>query len=61
MKLIRTSTVPESLNTFYRGFLKELQTSDGYEVIAVSSPGKDLDEIAEREGRDFIGLLCEPV
>lgn len=50
MKLIRTSTVPGSLNTFCKGLLKELQKKEGYEVVAVSSPGPALDEIAEREG-----------
>lgn len=49
MKLIRTSTVPGSLNTFCRGLLSELQ-QEGYEVIAVSSPGDALEEIHEREG-----------
>lgn len=49
-KIIRTSTVPGSLNTFCRGLLKELQEKEGYEVVAVSSPGEQLDEIAAREG-----------
>lgn len=47
-KIIRASTVPQSLNTFCRGVLNEL--SREYEVVAVSSPGKDLDELAHREG-----------
>lgn len=50
MKIIRTTTVPGSLNAFCRGLLRELQEKDGYEVVAVSSPGTSLDEIAEREG-----------
>lgn len=50
MKIVRTSTVAGSLNTFCRGLLNELQQQDGYEVVAVSSPGAGLDEIAEREG-----------
>lgn len=34
IKLIRTSTVPDSLNTFCRGgALRELQEKDDYEVI----------------------------
>lgn len=49
-KIIRTSTVPGSLNTFCRGLLKELREKDGYDVVAISSPGEKLDEIAEREG-----------
>lgn len=50
MKIIRTSTVPGSLNSFCGGLLRELNEEDGYEVIAVSSPGAALDEIHEREG-----------
>lgn len=50
VKIIRTSTVPGSLNTFCRGLLRELQEKEGYEVVAVSSPGEQLDEIAAREG-----------
>ena len=38
------------MNTFCRGLLRELEEQDGYEVVAVSSPDKDLEEIAEREG-----------
>ena len=49
-KIIRTTTIPTSLNTFCRGLLRELEEQDGYEVVAVSSPDKDLEEIAEREG-----------
>ncbi len=48
IKLIRTSTVPGSLNHFCRGLLGELRR-DGYEVVAVSSPGEALREIADRE------------
>ena len=48
MKLIRSSTVPQSLDTFCRGVLKEL--SQKYEVVAVSSPGDVLDELGRREG-----------
>lgn len=46
-KIIRVSTVPQSLNSFCRGMLKELSTK--YDVIALSSPGKEMREIAERE------------
>lgn len=48
MKLLRTSTVPMSLNTFCRGLLREL-ADEGYEVVALSSPGPELKELAERE------------
>lgn len=58
MKLIRTSTVPGSLNNFCRGLLSELQ-QEGYEVIAVSSPGQALDEIHEREGVNTYAVPME--
>ncbi|MBD5228360.1 MAG: glycosyltransferase family 4 protein [Bacteroidales bacterium] len=48
-KILRTTTVPGSLNNFCRGLLREL-TVEGYEVVAVSSPGPAMEEIAEREG-----------
>ena len=47
-KIVRSSTVPQSLNSFCRGVLKEL--SQHYEVVAVSSPGEVLDEVGAREG-----------
>ncbi len=46
-KLIRSATVPGSLDTFCRGVLREL--SADYEVVALSSPGKEMPEIARRE------------
>ena len=46
-KIIRISTVPISLNVFCKGLLQEL--SNDYEVVAVSSPGTDLEEIEIRE------------
>ncbi len=48
MKIIRASTIPLSLNVFCRGLLKHLSAE--YEVLAVSSPGPDLDEVGRREG-----------
>lgn len=59
IKIIRTSTVPESLNTFCKGLLRELQEQDGYEVVAVSSPAPVLDEIAEREGVRTVAVPME--
>lgn len=53
-KLIYCSTIPTSLNIFCRGLLRQL--SDYYEVVAVSSPGEELEEIAEREQ-----VRCLPV
>ena len=49
MKLIRTSTIPGSLDTFCKGLLKEL-SDEGYEVVAVSSPGAEMETINKREG-----------
>lgn len=56
IKIIRTSTVPTSLDTFCRGLLRELREEEGYEVVAVSSPGIELERMAEREG-----IRCEAV
>lgn len=58
IKIIRVSTIPLSLNLFCRGLLKEL-AAEGYEVVAISSPGKDLDEIVEREGVRGIAVNME--
>lgn len=58
MKIIRTATVGESLNTFCEGFLREL-TNEGYEVIALSSPDEDLKELGKREGVRTIGIEME--
>ncbi len=56
-KIIRTSTIPLSLDTFCKGMLKEL--SGRYEVIALSSPGKELFCIQEREGVRTISVPME--
>lgn len=47
-KIIRASTVPQSLNTFCNGLLREL--SKKYDVVALSSSSPEMKEIAEREG-----------
>lgn len=56
-KIIRSSTVPQSLETFCKGMLKEL--SEDYEVVALSSPGEALDIIAQREGVRTIAVPME--
>lgn len=56
-KIIRVTTVPLSLKAFCDGMLKEL--SEKYEVVAVSSPGEDLDLVAEREGVRTIAVPME--
>ena len=53
-KIIRTSTVSTSLNTFCRGTLRRLAQT--YDVVAVSTPDAELDEMAEREGIRVIGV-----
>ena len=40
--------MPQSLNAFCKGVLKEL--SETHEVVALSSPGDTLDEVSRREG-----------
>ena len=49
--------MPQSLNSFCRGMLKEL--SGEYEVIAVSSPGPELEEVGTREGVRTIAVPME--
>lgn len=56
-KIIRSSTVPQSLDTFCKGILKELTAE--YEVVAVSSPGEELDKVAQREGVRTIAVPME--
>ena len=56
-KIIRATTVPQSLNHFCNGILREL--SEKYEVIGVSSSGKALDEVKEREGVQTIAVPME--
>ena len=56
-KIIRSSTVPQSLETFCKGLLKEL--SEDYDVIALSSPGEALDLVASREGVRTIAVPME--
>lgn len=57
IKIIRATTVPMSLNAFCRGVLKEL--SKKYEVVAVSSPGEELDQVAKQEGVRVIAVPME--
>ena len=56
-KIIRTATVPLSLDLFCRGLLKDL--SGDYEVVALSSPLPELAGIAEREGVRTVGVPME--
>jgi hypothetical protein len=54
MKIIISSTVPCSLQTFYHNVLKELSVK--YEVIGLSSLGEALEEVSEHEGVRIIGV-----
>ena len=58
-KIIRATTVPESLGTFCRGLLSELQELDGYEVVALSSPGDVLDRVGKNEEVKTIAVPME--
>ena len=57
IKLIRISTVPTSLAGFLKGQLK--MVNEHYEVVAVSSPGKELQVLREREGIRTIEVPME--
>ena len=48
MKIIKISTIPLSLNVLLKGQLKYL--SAYFEIIGISSSGKELEEVREREG-----------
>lgn len=56
-KIIRAATVPLSLNMFCRGMLCQLSAK--YEVIGLASPGKELEEVAQREGVRTIAVPME--
>lgn len=56
-KVIRVSTVPVSLAFLLKGQLKMLSAE--YEVIAVSSPGKELEMVGKRENVRVVGIPME--
>lgn len=57
IKIIRSSTVPQSIDNFCEGMLKQL--SDDYDVVALSSPGIPLENIAKREGVRAVAIPME--
>ena len=57
-KIIRCATIGMSLNIFCRGMLSELREK-GYDVVAVSSPDDNLEQVGEREGVVTIGVPME--
>lgn len=56
-KVLRISTIPLSLDILLKGQLKML--AEHYEVVAVSSPGPELQKVAEREGVRTVELPME--
>lgn len=56
-KVLRIATVPISLNLLLQGQLRML--NEDYEMVAVSSPGKDLEEVGAREGVRTVGIRME--
>lgn len=57
IKIIRSTTVPMSLDAFCKGMLREL--SEKYEVICLSSPDKELQIVSDREGVRSISVPME--
>lgn len=56
-KIIRVSTIPTSLKTFLAGSFEALMSK--YELVLVSSPDKELDELHEEYGMKTIGVSME--
>ncbi|MEK6494840.1 glycosyltransferase family 4 protein [Myroides odoratimimus] len=56
-KIIRTSTVPQSLNGLLKGQLKFLNTF--FEIIALSGYNEKLEEVKQREGVQIIDVNME--
>ena len=56
-KIIRLSTIPMSLDILLQGQLRML--SEQYEVVAVSSPGSDLEKVEKREGVRTVAVPME--
>ena len=56
-KIIRATTAPQSLTGFCTGLLREL--SNKYEVVALSSPGPEMQVIEEQEGVRTIAVPME--
>lgn len=56
-KVLRIATVPLSLDLLLKGQLKML--NEEYEVVAVSSSGKELEKVARREGVRTVAVDME--
>lgn len=57
IKIVRATTVPQSLEDFCKDILREL--SYKYDVIGLSSPGPELEVVAKREGVRVIAIPME--
>ena len=57
IKVIRATTVPQSLNIFCKGMLREL--SQTYDVIGLSSSGDSLNEVMQRERVRVVSVPME--
>lgn len=55
MKLIRITTVPQSLRGLLKGQLK-FMSQNGYQVLGVSSPGDALKDVAVNEGVNTVAI-----
>ena len=56
-KIIRTTTIPLSLYTFCRGLFEDL--SQEYDLVAISSPGELLDELAQDQTCRYVAIPME--
>lgn len=54
-KLIRITTVPQSLRGLLKGQIK-FMSENGFEVIGVSSPGEALNDVEKNEGVKTVGI-----
>lgn len=55
MKIIRITTVPQSLRGLLKGQLNYM-SNNGFEVIGVSSPGEALNDVERNEGVKTVGI-----
>lgn len=56
-KIIRSATVPLSLKTFLNGSVESLMNK--YDLVLLSSPGKELDDLHNKYGVRTIGIHME--
>jgi len=54
-KLIRITTVPQSLRGLLKGQMR-FMSENGFEVVAVSSPGEALQDVEKNEGVKTVGI-----